>query len=284
MVAGLMLGAARSPVSRDWDNDCRETGKMIRPLHEFLRDIDLADWSLSSSATDYPENWSIPPHSHGKHQLIYAIEGVMVVRSALEQWTVPPSRGIWMPRGQVHSIRCVGAVKMRSVFVQADEQLQLPAQTCAVSVSPLLSELIKVSVGIRHPHAADSRDARVLRLILDELQVLPTLPLNLPQPTEPRLRTICAALQRDPGDNSTLADWSARLGLDEKTIQRLFQRHTGMTFGQWRQQARLLAALERIAVGEKIIDVAGALGYDSPSAFSAMFRKHFGRTPSQFFR
>ncbi|MHA6195606.1 AraC family transcriptional regulator [Pseudomonas wadenswilerensis] len=257
---------------------------MIKPLDEFLRAIDLAEWRLSSSATDYPENWSIPAHSHEKHQLIYAIEGVMVVHSALEQWTVPPSRGIWMPRGQVHSIRCVGAVKMRSVFVEPDEQLELPAQTCAVSVSPLLSELIKVSVDIRHPHGADSRDARVLRLILDELQVLPTLPLNLPQPTEPRLRRICAALQRDPGDNATLADWSTRLGLDEKTIQRLFHRETGMTFGQWRQQARLLAALERIAVGEKIIDVAGALGYDSPSAFSAMFRKHFGRTPSQFFR
>lgn len=279
-----MLGAARSPVSRDWDNDCRETGNMIRPLDEFLRDIDLADWALSSSATDYPENWNIPPHTHDKHQLIYAIEGVMVVHAALNQWTVPPSRGIWMPRGEVHAIRCVGAVKMRSVFVQADPRLELPQETCAVSVSSLLSELIKVSVGIRHPHAPNSRDARVLRLILDELEVLPTLPLNLPQPTEPRLRRICAALQAHPGDPSTLADWSARLGQDEKTIQRLFRRDTGMTFGQWRQQARLLLALERIALGEKIIDVAGALGYDSPSAFSAMFRKHFGRTPSQFFR
>lgn len=256
---------------------------MIRSLDEIVRDIDRSDWRLVSSATDYPENWFIQPHSHEKHQLIYAIEGVMVVHSAQEQWTVPPSRGIWMPKGQVHSIRCVGPVKMRSVFVQPDDGLDLPSRTCAVSVSALLSELIKVSVDIRHPHGPDSREARVLRLILDELEILPTLPLNLPQPEEPRLRVICQALQGDPGDNSTLADWSAQLGLDEKTIQRLFQRHTGMTFGQWRQQARLLAALERIALGEKIIDVAGALGYDSPSAFSAMFRKHFGRTPSRFF-
>ncbi|WP_175649701.1 AraC family transcriptional regulator [Pseudomonas sp. Marseille-P9899] len=272
------------PVSRDSGDDCREKGKMIRPLDEFLRAIDQADWMVSSSATDYPENWQIPPHAHEKHQLIYAIEGVMVVRSAHSQWTVPPSRGIWMPRGEVHSIRCVGAVKMRSVFVQPGEHLDLPAETCAVSVSTLLSELIKVSVGMRHPHAANSREARVMRLILDELEILPTLPLNLPQPSDPRLCTVCAALQRKPGDSSTLADWSAHLGLDEKTIQRLFRKETGMTFGQWRQQARLLLALERIAVGEKIIDVAGELGYDSPSAFTAMFRKHFGRTPSQFFR
>jgi AraC-like DNA-binding protein len=91
-------------------------------------------------------------------------------------------------------------------------------------------------------------------------------------------------LQRDPGDGSTLADWSGRLSLDEKTIQRLFHKETGMTFGQWRQQARLLLALERIAVGEKIIDIAGELGYDSPSAFTTMFKKQFGKTPSQFFK
>lgn len=123
-----------------------------------------------------------------------------------------------------------------------------------------------------------------MRLILDELRILPTLSLHLPQPADPRIQGICTTLQDDPGDASTLADWSARLGLDEKTIQRLFQKGTGMTFGQWRQQARLLLALERIALGEKIIDIAGKLGYDSPSAFATMFKKQFGLTPSQFFK
>ncbi|KAF1023758.1 MAG: HTH-type transcriptional regulator NimR [Pseudomonas sp.] len=161
---------------------------------------------------------------------------------------------------------------------------QLPTETRAVSISSLLSELIKVSVAMPGPHVPDSREGRVMRLILDELSLLPSLPLYLAQPVDPRLKTICSALQDDPGDASTLGHWSARLGLDEKTIQRLFHKDTGMTFGQWRQQARLLLALERIAVGEKIIDVAGRLGYDSPSAFSSMFKKQFGITPSQFFK
>ena len=74
------------------------------------------------------------------------------------------------------------------------------------------------------------------------------------------------------------------LGVDEKTIQRLFRKETGMTFGQWRQQARLMQALERIALGERIVDVAATLGYDSPSAFASMFKRQFGITPSQFFK
>lgn len=257
---------------------------MVRPLNEFLQEIDSGTRPVISSATDYPEGWVIPPHSHAKHQLIYAIEGVMVVSSGLGQWTVPPSRGIWMPSGQVHAIRCVGELKMRSVFIQPDEHEWLPTDTKAVSISPLLSELIKVSVGIRPEAEPTQREARILGLILDEICILPTLPLHLPQPLDTRVSTLCAALQREPGDCSTLGDWSDRLQLDEKTIQRIFRRETGMTFGQWRQQARLLLALERIAVGQKIIDIALELGYDSPSAFTSMFKKQFGKTPSEFFR
>ncbi len=281
---GVILGASKAPVSRNSGMDHLKKGVMIKPLQTFLAEIDQGGWSVRSSATDYPENWNIAPHSHEKHQLIYAIEGVMVVRTATSQWTVPPSRGIWMPSGEVHSIRCVGPIKMRSVFVHPDASLDLPTETRAVSVSTLLSELIKVSVDFDFNCDPDSRESRVLRLILDELTILPTLPLNLPQPTDPRINLICTALQRDPGDGSTLSDWSARLSLDAKTIQRRFRKETGMTFGQWRQQARLLLALERIAVGEKIIDIAGELGYDSPSAFTTMFKKQFGKTPSDFFK
>jgi AraC-like DNA-binding protein/mannose-6-phosphate isomerase-like protein (cupin superfamily) len=279
-----MLDLRKMPVSRNSGNNHRKKGEKIKSLDKFLQEIDEGDWAVISSATDYPENWVIPEHSHEKHQLLYAIEGVMVVHSAQSQWTVPSNRGFWMPCGQVHSLRCVGALKMRSVFVRPDVFPNLPSETKAVSISPLLSELIKASVSLKPPYAEDSRDARIMHLILDELALLPALPLSLPQPADPRIQQICAALQDDPGDASTVADWSERLGLDQKTIQRLFRKETAMTFGQWRQQARLLLALERIAVGEKIIDVALELGYESPSAFTSMFKKQFGKTPSQFFR
>ena len=257
---------------------------MNRSMQDFLQAIDAREGPVSSSATDYPPGWLIEPHSHAKHQLIYAISGVMVVHSQRNQWVVPPNRGIWMPRGQVHSLRCIGSVQMRSVFVQPDASAALPGQTVAVAVSALLRELIQACVAITAPCSPDSREARVMGLILDELTTLPTLPLSLPQPSDPRIAKVCATLRDEPGDTTTLQDWSARLQLDAKTIQRLFQRDTGMTFGQWRQQARLLLALERLALGGKVIDIASELGYDSPSAFTHMFKKQFGTTPSQFFR
>lgn len=153
-----------------------------------------------------------------------------------------------------------------------------------MSVTPLLAALIHAAAEVAQPCVADSRDGRLMRLILDELRTLPVLPLHLPEPRDARLRRIGRRLERAPDDASTLQDWAARLDVDVKTIQRLCRRELGMTFGQWRQQARLLRALERLAVGEKVIDVALALGYDSPSAFATMFKRRFGQTPSQFFR
>lgn len=57
-----------------------------------------------------------------------------------------------------------------------------------------------------------------------------------------------------------------------------------MTFAQWREQARLLHALRRIAEGDKLIEVAMDCGYSSPSAFAAMFRRHFKTPPSSFYQ
>ena len=46
---------------------------------------------------------------------------------------------------------------------------------------------------------------------------------------------------------------------------------------------RLLAALERLATGVSVTNVALDLGYDSPSAFIAMFRRALGSTPKRYF-
>jgi len=66
------------------------------------------------------------------------------------------------------------------------------------------------------------------------------------------------------------------------TLARLFQRETGMTFGAWRRRRALLTALERLSEGDPVTTVALDLGYESPSAFIAMFRRTLGDTPTRY--
>ncbi|QEI09455.1 AraC family transcriptional regulator [Pigmentiphaga aceris] len=252
-------------------------------MRDMLAQVENTSSPVTCRATDYEYDRVMEPHSHTRHQLVYAVHGVMSVRTQTGYWVIPPSRGLWIPAGTTHAVRCIGEVHMRSLYVRQDAAPGLITMCCAVGISPLMRELIRAAAEVSHPYAPDSRDGRLMRLLLDELHALPVLPLHLPMPTDPRALRICKALEQQPDDPSTLADWAGRLAVDVKTIQRLFAAQTGMTFGRWRQQARLLRALELIASGEKIIDVALALGYESPGAFATMFRKQFGLAPSQFF-
>lgn len=233
---------------------------------------------------DYPAGTHIEPHRHRRHQLVYAMSGLMVVRSEAGRWVVPSTRAIWMPAGMAHAVDCIAAVNMRSLYVDPAFASHLPGEAFAVGVEPLLRELLHSATLIDSPYEEDSRDGRVTRLILDELRRMDVLPLHLPTPVDPGLQRICGHLQRHPDDDSTLQDWAQDLAIDMKTIQRRFARELGMTFGQWRQQARLLDAMERLATGAKVIDVALAMGYDSPSAFTSMFKRQLGQTPAAFFR
>jgi AraC-like DNA-binding protein len=61
------------------------------------------------------------------------------------------------------------------------------------------------------------------------------------------------------------------------------QAKTGLSFGAWHQRLRLTEALARLRAGIPVTTVAQDLGYDSPSAFSAVFRRALGRAPSRYF-
>lgn len=177
-----------------------------------------------------------------------------------------------------------GAVKIRTVFVDADAVPNLPQTSCVFTVSPLLRELFVAAMRVPLDYAPATSDERLMRVLLDQLREIDVLPLDLPMPRDERLARICAALVARPDDASTAEQWARRLKLTSKTIHRLFARETGMTFGEWRQQARLLFALERLARGARVVDVALDAGYASQSAFTAMFRKHFGVPPNAFYR
>lgn len=238
---------------------------------------------MAAMEIDYPSGATTGLHAHPRGQLLYAIEGVMIVRSAAGAWVVPPNRAVWIVPDLAHEVRMSGAVKIRTLFVDTTVAPSLPPASCVVAVSPLLRELIIAAMSVPQDYRPDTRDERLLRLILDELQQTDILPLHLPMPQDKRVRAICTALMANPADTRTAEAWATSFQLAAKTIYRLFAQETGLSFGQWRQQARLLFALQGLAQGARIVDVALDSGYASQSAFTAMFRRHFGVPPGAFY-
>jgi AraC-like DNA-binding protein len=116
-----------------------------------------------------------------------------------------------------------------------------------------------------------------------ELSFLPVEALNLPTPNHPGLAQLCNRVRNNLADPLSIEDAASSLHMSRATFMRLFQRETKMSFGRWRQQARMLGALSLLAEGQSVLHVALACGYDSPSAFTAMFRRSLGHPPSSYF-
>ncbi|MBD8529665.1 MULTISPECIES: helix-turn-helix transcriptional regulator [unclassified Massilia] len=223
-------------------------------------------------------------HSHPKGQLLYATAGVMAVHTEAGAWVVTPNRALWMTTGLRHNVTMSGEVVLRTAYIDVARVAALPAESCVINISPLLRELLIEAARISPVVEPAGRDARLIALLIDEIRLAVALPLHLPLPQDERLRSMCAALNARPAASASAAAWAASIGVAERTLHRLFVRETGMTFAKWREQARLLYALQRIGNGDKVIEVALDCGYASPSAFAAMFKRHFGVTPSSFYR
>jgi AraC-like DNA-binding protein len=252
-----------------------------------MRSTDPADYqavprAVAAMPKDFPAGFEIAPHQHERPQLIYATTGTMRVSTGEGVWIVPPQRAMWMPAGTRHGIVMLASTTMRTLYVRDDAAAFMPPTCRVLPVSPLLRELIVRATELPLHYDEAGPAGHVVALILAELRGLQSLPLQLPMPGDPRLRGLCEAVLAAPGDTRPLAVWARTINASARTLARRFQDETGLSFGAWRQQARVLEAMGRLGGGEPVTRVALDLGYESVSAFSAMFRRAAGASPRQF--
>jgi AraC-like DNA-binding protein/quercetin dioxygenase-like cupin family protein len=226
-----------------------------------------------------PAGARIAQHTHAWAQLAYASRGVLRIGVTDSTWMVPPSRAIWVPPRILHEVVIVEDAYLRTLYI--DESAVPPGlDACrVVEVSGLLREAI---AALDTPGLAPSRERLLGALVLDELTRSVPLPLSVPMPTEKRLRALCEALLADPANADPLERWASSVGASTRTIARLFRHELGMSFSQWRQQALLAHAIPLLHQGRALSHVSQQLGYQSQSAFSAMFRRAFGESPRAF--
>ena len=244
--------------------------------------IDLLDDTprpVVAIGTDYPDGHRLPRHTHRRAQLLYGATGVMQVSTADGNWVVPPQRAVWIPPGVAHEVLMLG-VSTRSLYIEPAAVTTMDARCQVISVSPLMRQLLMEAVELALDYDEAGRDGVLIDLLLHELLRSAHLPLHLPLPQDPRLLNLCQAFLKRPDAHVSPVQWAAQLPVSLRSFNRLFSRQTGLSFSQWRQQACVMSALSRLVVGDSVTRIALDLGYDSPAAFSTMFRRILGHAPS----
>lgn len=239
--------------------------------------------NVIAHAQDYSHGMIQASHSHHCAQLLHTLSGVIRIETSMGSWVIPPNKGMWIPAGVMHSLHITGDVKVRTLFVEPLARADLPDACVVVDITPLLKALIVEAVDLPDIRPSGSREERIIELILDELRRLQGLSFYAPSPQSDALIQLCEHLTTRIAHPWTTADAAQWLSMNERTVSRKFQQELGLTFVEWLRQKRLLYALESLAMGNSVLDTALAIGYESPSAFSAMFKSRLGVSPREYF-
>jgi AraC-like DNA-binding protein len=220
-------------------------------------------------------------HAHDSHQLAWAANGVLTVVADAGTWVLPPSRALWIPAGVAHETIASERSTMRTLYLEADQcpiRWRSPRPVIATSLlAALIEHLDDRTLDPEHRSRAE-------RLTFDLLEPVEVATIQVTMPSDERALEVARALVSNPADTRNLAAWGHEVGASGRTLTRAFLHDTGIPFARWRTSVRLQAALPLLAAGEPVANVAGYVGYETPSAFIAAFRRQTGVTPGAYFR
>ncbi|RDD70399.1 helix-turn-helix domain-containing protein [Paracoccus versutus] len=250
-----------------------------------LRQIDSWSAPLLLRITRLHEGQACKPHAHARGQFLFPRSGRCRIWTEGEIWTASPRQAIWIPSGVLHYVEGIAATEVHNAYVDAGICRDMPGRAKVMTVSPLLAELIAYALGRGAEALPVGADARVHQVIADQIRsARDVAAMHLPLSGDSRLGPLLDRMVRHPEDGRSLEQWADAAHMSARTLARLFLRETGLSFGQWRQRLRIMEAMARLAEGQSVLAVSLDLGYASQSAFTAMFRKVTGTTPSDFLR
>ena len=242
------------------------------------------DAAVTTLSYHYPPKHQVPFHFHEFAQVLYASSGSMTVEAEGSMWVIPPQRAVWIPPQVEHSISMHGAVLMKSVYLRPRVAKVMPRECAVLNVTPLLRELLIRACNTPALLLRRKPDGHLIAMLLDEVEASTHLPLSLTLPKDERALRVAQQLIAMPVRGDDLLRVLQACGASRRTLERIFLRETGSTFGRWRQQLSLVHAVRLLGDGQKVAAVAEECGYESPSAFVAMFRQRLGETPGRYAR
>ncbi len=250
----------------------------------YRRNLDDAPRPVAAMAKSWRDGDEIPFHIHRRGQLIHAVSGVMRIETEDAAWIVPPALALWMPPQYPHGMVMRGHLEMRTVYIDAAHCGALPHAPILVEVGGLMRELILAALEEPLDYDESGRGGRIAQMILAELARMQERKLDVPMPRDERAAKVARALLKDPDTDLGLDDWAQRSGASRRTLARLFRSQTGFSFAEWRARLRAIDGLARLSNGSSVGSIAASVGYSSPSAFTAMVRRTFGKPPSRILR
>lgn len=221
-------------------------------------------------------------HSHPRAQLIYATSGVMNVVVDNQIWVVNPLQGLWIPGHTEHEVSFQKDVNLYSVFIDPSFVNGLPVASFSFDISVFLKQLVFKIISFDSNQPITNSERRIMDVFLDEMALIEPSATFLPTTNHQKLKNVVQLLLNDVASKYTIDYYADISSMSSRTLSRLFIKELGMNFSDWRIRLKLLEAIKRLGEKQSVKEIAFDLGYETTSAFIFMFKKHLGKTPSNY--
>ena len=255
----------------------------IQRLHFGTEDVDKPTFAIHEPVGKFTTD----VHQHSRHQLLYAEGGVLHFFISDKQFILPARHAAWIPANLIHKVESPSPhLHLRTLYIWKDDGDQrLPERLIVFSVTPLAREMIVHTQRWPHESPTSESEKAFYRAIISLIPDWCRDPISLVLPTTQHqlLRGICDYVLANLDSHLTTTNVSSRYGVSPRTMMRLFRGHLEMTFQEYLQTARVIAALELLSLPDaSITEIALHVGYQSMSSFSRTFKAHVGKSPSRF--
>ena len=262
------------------------------------------NWNGIYLRHDRQPAFAIPEHSHSRHTLIISLGN-----SLLAEWSIDGQfRDLQYNRGDVFIVPA--NVPHRAYWKQPSEGIMLalePESMVKAAIDSLLSDRIELIpqfattdlqlfqiaqwllIELQQQHIGSSLyiESLTTMLMIHLLRNYTTVEQKIPDYTgglaQYKLRMAIAFIHENLDRDLKLADIAALVAMSPYHFARMFKQSTGFTPHQYLIRQRLTKAQELLRTSEiAIADIGYMVGYQNPSHFTSVFRKHFKVTPKAY--
>ncbi len=253
--------------------------------NNFFRNIDQHPDSV------YVINWkterNFPQHTHKKGQLIYIEGGIAYIHLTHKTLVIPARHYVWIPAGMVHFVEMHRSAITRTIYFYSHDDGSNPFYTKGgiYPINTLLLQMLIYSerwTGDVRPDEPAFNFLAGIKSILPEISQK-ALPVALPTTENTRMYPVLNYMNANLYEPLTLTSVSNKTGFSERTLSRLFQSTLHISFLQYFKLLKMVKAIELMLQTDlSMSEIAYKLGYNSLSAFSAIFYQLTNTRPSEF--
>ncbi|MFT5675207.1 MAG: AraC-like DNA-binding protein/quercetin dioxygenase-like cupin family protein [Paraglaciecola sp.] len=227
---------------------------------------------------NYVDDW----HTHPWHQIIFPVKGLLQSSLGEDNFIVPHNGMLYVPSNTPHKSIAVTKTQFLSIYINPVYAKAFPNESKSCAVMPFLKELILLLVHRDSVTYPDHMISNLLLVLNDQLLTAHNYKIPLLIPHDRRLNSIFTQLQQQPDLKLTLSDWARKVGASERTLSRICVKEFNQSFSLWRQNVRLVLAIQLLEDNHPINRISLELGYTSDSAFIHAFKGLFNQTPAKY--